>query len=94
MVITATLCGMNNFAEIEDFCELQLDWLRKWIKAPNGTPTAQTFANIFALIDPKCFNDCLQAHLGQISPSSRTEGCFGASPDFSPKKSAIARKPA
>lgn len=73
MVVTATLCGMNNFAEIEDFCELQLDWLRKWIKAPNGTPTAQTFANIFALIDPKCFNDCLQAHLGQISGPLRDE---------------------
>ena len=25
MVVTATLCGMNNFAEIEDFCDLQLD---------------------------------------------------------------------
>ena len=73
MVVTATLCGMNNFAEIEDFCELQLDWFRKWIKAPNGTPTAQTFANIFAIIDSEHFNDCLRAHLATISPALRDE---------------------
>jgi len=73
MVVTATLCGMNNFAEIEDFCELQLEWFRKWIKAPHGIPTAQTFANIFALIDPDHFNDCLRAHLGTISAPLRDE---------------------
>jgi predicted transposase YbfD/YdcC len=73
MVVTATLCGMNNFAEIEDFCELQLDWLRKWIKIPHGIPTAQTFANIFAVIDPHHFNDCLRSHLATISKPLRDE---------------------
>lgn len=73
MAVTATLCGMNNFAEIEDFCELQIDWFAKWIKIPHGIPTAQTFANIFALIDPDHFNDCLRAHLGTISVPLRDE---------------------
>ena len=73
MVVTATLCGMNNFAEIEDFCELQLDWFGKWIKIPHGIPTAQTFANIFAVIDPDHFNDCLRAHLATISKPLRDE---------------------
>ena len=72
MVVTATLCGMNNFAEIEDFCELQLDWLGKWIKIPHGIPTAQTFANI-AVIDPNHFNDCLRSHLATISAPLRDE---------------------
>ena len=73
MVVAATLCGMNNFAGIEDFCELQLDWLRKWIKIPHGIPTAQTFANIFEVIDPHHFNDCLCSHLATISAPLRDE---------------------
>ena len=73
MVVTATLCGMNNYSEIEDFCELQLDWFKKWIKVPHGIPRAQTFANIFAVIEPKHFNDCLRAHLATISKPLRDE---------------------
>lgn len=67
MVVTATLCGMDTFAEIEDFCENQTTWLQKWINLPSGVPTAQTFSNIFRLIEPKQFNQCLQAHLKVIS---------------------------
>jgi len=73
MVITATLCGMDHFTQIEDFCEAQEDWLRKWIKLPNGIPRAQTFYNIFCLIDPKRFNDCLRAHTGSLSPQLRDQ---------------------
>ncbi len=49
MAVSAMLCGMNGFSDIEDFCDLQIDWLRKWIKMPNGVPRAQTFSNIFAI---------------------------------------------
>ena len=73
MVISATLCGMNNFAEIEEFCENQTDWLARWITIPHGVPRAQTFANIFALISPKHFNQCLRVHLGTISPTLRDQ---------------------
>ena len=73
MVTVATLCGMNNFSEVEDFCETQIQWLQKWITLPHGIPRAQTFANIFALISPKHFNDCLRAHLGSISAPLRDE---------------------
>lgn len=73
MVVVATLCGMNNFEEIEDFCKLQEDWLGKWISLPAGVPCAQTFRNIFALISPPRFNDCLRAHLGSISPRLRDQ---------------------
>lgn len=73
MVVSATLCGMNNFDEVEDFCEAQTEWLCKWITLPNGVPRAQTFRNIFALICPKQFNACLQAHLGALSPRLREQ---------------------
>ena len=73
MSISAMLCGMNNFAEVVAFCEEQTDWLKKWIRLPNGVPRAQTFYNIFSLIDPKSFNRCILEHLGSISPGLREQ---------------------
>jgi predicted transposase YbfD/YdcC len=68
---TGLLCGMNSFADIEDFANLQIDWFKKWIQLPNGVPRAQTFSNIFQLIDPALFNRCLVLHLGTISRELR-----------------------
>jgi DDE_Tnp_1-associated len=56
MAVCVMLCRMNGFSDIEDFCDLQIDWLRKWIKMPNAVPRAQTFSNIFAIIEPDLFN--------------------------------------
>ena len=73
MSVSAMLCGMNNFAEVVAFCEEQTDWLKKWIRLPNGVPRAQTCYNIFSLIDPKSFNRCILEHLGSISPGLREQ---------------------
>ena len=59
MATSAILCGMKGFADIEHFCELEEEWLREWIEIPNGIPCAQTFSNIFAIIDPDLFKACL-----------------------------------
>ncbi len=66
MVVTGVLCGMNGFADIEEFCNEDIEWFQKWIKLPNGVPRAQTFSNIFAIIDPEQFKDCLTAHLQSL----------------------------
>jgi len=68
---TGLLCGMNSFADIEDFAKLQRNWLEKWVELPNGVPRAQTFSNIFQLIDPELFNRCLIAHLGTMNSELR-----------------------
>ena len=66
MVVTGVLCGMNGFADIEEFCNEDIDWFKKWIDLPNGVPRAQTFSNIFALIEPDQFNRCLVEHLSTL----------------------------
>ena len=73
MAVSAMLCGMNGFADIVDFCELQESWLRKWITLPNGIPSAQTFSNIFQIIAPRQFNQCVADHIGTLSPDLRRQ---------------------
>jgi len=66
MVVTGVLCGMNGFADIEEFCNEDLEWIQQWIELPHGVPRAQTFSNIFGLIDPDEFNRCLVEHLSTL----------------------------
>lgn len=68
MVVSAMLCGMNSFLEIESFCKYQTKWLKNWISMPNGVPRAQTFSNLFQIIDNKTFNQCLTNHLQTLLP--------------------------
>lgn len=68
LCVTGLLCGMNGFAEIEDFANLQLDWFKEHVELPNGVPRAQTLSNLFQLIDPGQFQQCLVSHLGTILP--------------------------
>ena len=68
MSVTAMLCGMNTFSDIAEFVDIQLDWFKKWIKMPNGIPTSQTFSNIFQIIDPKNFTQCLTHHVKTLFP--------------------------
>jgi predicted transposase YbfD/YdcC len=68
MVVSAMLCGMNTFLEIESFCKYQSKWLRNWITMPHGVPRAQTFSNIFQIIDNKLFNQCLANHVQTLLP--------------------------
>lgn len=73
MTVTAMLCGMNGFADIVDFCELQESWLRKWITLPNGIPRPQTLSNIFQIIAPQQFNQCVADHIGTLAPGLRRQ---------------------
>jgi len=66
MVVTGVLCGMNGFADIEEFCNEDIEWFEQWIELPNAVPRAQTFSNIFGLIDPAEFNRCLVEHLSTL----------------------------
>lgn len=68
MAVSAMLCGMNTFLEIESFCKYQTQWLKNWITLPHGIPRAQTFSNIFQIIDNKTFNQCLATHLNTLLP--------------------------
>lgn len=71
--VTGVLCGMNGFAEIEHFAKLQRSWFEKWISLPHGIPRAQTLSNLFQLIDPTKFQQCLIDHVSQLHPDLKKQ---------------------
>lgn len=72
ITIAAVICGAESWYDIEAFGKVKYDWLKKFLKLPNGIPTHDTFNRFFAALDPdelaKCFLEWTQ------SVSRLTEG--------------------
>lgn len=58
IAILATICGADNWAEIERFGLAKQAWLETFLELPNGIPSHDTFARVFALLEPSCFETC------------------------------------
>ena len=66
MAYSAIVCGVSTFELMEEFCESNEEWFRKWLELPNGTPSNDTFSRVFEAIDPNVFNQCIVMHLKQL----------------------------
>ena len=64
--ILATLAGANDMVAVATYGQEEYEWLATFLELPNGIPSHDTFSRVFALIDPKQFNDfflCWIKHL-------------------------------
>lgn len=57
MAICGVLCGADSFEDIELFAKTKEDWLRTFLKMPNGVPSHDTFSRIFSRLNPEQFRD-------------------------------------
>lgn len=58
IAVAALICQCEGFDDMERFAQTKEDWLRKYLKLPNGTPSDDTFRRVFTVIDPKAFQAC------------------------------------
>ena len=58
--VLAMLCGAEHFTEFEVFGKARLDWLRTFLRLPNGIPSHDTFRRVFMLLDPALFSECFR----------------------------------
>ncbi len=52
-----------------EFAHIHREWIGKWIRLPNGIPVQQTMINLFSLIDPVQFSQCIIEHLRALHPT-------------------------
>lgn len=55
IAICAVISGANQWIEIEAYAQEKADWLKTFLKLPNGIPSHDTIARVFARIDPDLF---------------------------------------
>lgn len=53
ITVAAVICGAETWNDIENYGKSKQDWLRKYLKLPNGIPSHDTFNRLFTLLDPK-----------------------------------------
>ena len=58
ITITAVICGSESWYDIEEFGLQKENWLKKFLKLPNGIPTHDTFNSFFSALDPKELGKC------------------------------------
>ncbi len=56
IAILATICGAEHFTEMETFGEAKHDWLKTFLTLKNGIPSHDTFARVFARLQPAASN--------------------------------------
>jgi predicted transposase YbfD/YdcC len=66
ITILATICGADNWAEIERFGLAKKTWLETFLELPNGIPSHDTFSRIFALLEPSLFETCFNQWVASL----------------------------
>ena len=81
IAICGVICGCNDWQQIATFAKSRHDWLKKFLRLPNGVPSHDTFERVFDRLDPQafqaCFRDWMQAlhealGLSQIAIDGKT----------------------
>lgn len=53
--ILATICGADEWTEMEDYALSKRPFLSEILELPNGIPSHDTFGRVFGMIDPEAF---------------------------------------
>jgi predicted transposase YbfD/YdcC len=58
IALCATIAGAQDWQETATFGEKRLDWLKRFLKLPNGIPSHDTFERVFERVNPQAFQKC------------------------------------
>jgi predicted transposase YbfD/YdcC len=65
IALCAVIAGAQDWQEIETFGHKRHDWLKRFLRLPNGIPSHDTFERVFDRLSPQafqaCFGDWVQA---------------------------------
>jgi len=70
ITLCAVLCGADSWTEVEEFGDAKLDWLRGFLKLPNGIPSHDTFGRVFSRLDPEQLERCFQKWMTALAEVS------------------------
>jgi predicted transposase YbfD/YdcC len=59
ITLLASMCGADDWPEVEVFGRKRQEWLSTFLELPNGIPSHDTFARVFGLLDRQKFAACL-----------------------------------
>lgn len=73
IAICAVICGADTWEDLEEFGEAKFDWFQSFLALPNGIPSHDTFARVFARLDPQEFGACFISWIKALSQEIHSE---------------------
>src|SRR5512143_3014660 len=70
IAICAVVAGADSWEHIEQFARAKHDWLKTFLALPNGVPSHDTFARVFARLDPGEFQRCFLGWIGALQEAT------------------------
>jgi predicted transposase YbfD/YdcC len=61
ITLCGVICGCDDWQQIATFARARHDWLKKFLRLPNGIPSHDTMERVFDLLDPQAFQACFRA---------------------------------
>lgn len=58
IAICAVICGAEGWTDIETYGVTKYSWFKQFLELPNGIPSHDTFARLFARLNPQQFQQC------------------------------------
>jgi predicted transposase YbfD/YdcC len=67
IAILAVLSGADSWVAIETYAQAKLEWLQQFLALPNGIPSHDTIARVFARLDSQAFEQCFRRWVESIT---------------------------
>ncbi len=67
IAILAVISGADGWVAIETYGQSKQEWLSTFLSLPNGIPSHDTFARLFARIEPQAFEQCFRNWISSIT---------------------------
>jgi predicted transposase YbfD/YdcC len=73
LTICAVICGADTWVDIENYGCAKEEWLRGFLRLPNGIPSHDTIARLFAALDPGALQNCFLSWVRSVAQLSQGE---------------------
>lgn len=67
IAILAVISGADSWVAIETYAQSKQEWLETFLLLPNGIPSHDTIARVFARLNPQAFEECFHRWVRSIT---------------------------
>ena len=73
IAICAVICGADTWVDMETYGLAKEEWFKQFLELPNGIPSHDTFARVFARLNPEQFQQSFLSWSKSISNVTQGE---------------------
>jgi predicted transposase YbfD/YdcC len=70
IALVAVICGADGWEEVEAYGTAKYGWLQTFLELPHGIPSPDTFARVFARLDPDAFENNFRQWIAKLADLS------------------------